>query len=447
MGRGRGDQHLQTPGSKIPIVGLDYFYITKEAVYKREELEYPQTAEGDQELDNARTAGELLKCLVVRCTISKNIFGHVVPCKGADEEDYVANLVVDDIIWLGHTELIMKGDNERSLQALVKRILEVIRVKATDVANITSETPPEYDSQSNGAVESGVRSIRGLFRTIRLCMEARIGKKLPIDHALVPWLLQHTCFLLNIKNRGADGLTGWARTRGRPFAQKILGFAEMVLYKFPTKGPGSAPDGNMGARWGEAIFLGFSRASNTYILGTKDGIITARSISRQPVPNRWSHEALSSLKSMPWSERQRHQPEVRFQDPAAEPDEVPDTATPAQVRRFRINAADLREHGHTDGCPQCSHVQRYGKTRQGLQHNQTCRDRIVTAIGSTPSGAARLEAYSERSDRLLAEHVEHADRTNAGGASPQEELGGASPQEELGHADRTWNGHSTAGRT
>ena len=57
MGRGRGDQHLQTPGSKIPIVGLDYFYITRDAVHKREELDYPQTAEGDQELDNARTAG------------------------------------------------------------------------------------------------------------------------------------------------------------------------------------------------------------------------------------------------------------------------------------------------------------------------------------------------------------------------------------------------------
>ena len=217
QGRGRGDPHLRSTGSSIPIVGLDYFFIDGDKVKTRKELEFPMTPAGDEELEAARASGALIKCLVVRCSATKNVFGHVVPRKGADEEDFAANLVVRIVEWLGHTELILKGDNEPALQALVARSLEVIRVKIEQVAKISSETPPTYDSQPNGAVEVGVMLIRGMFRTIRLCLEARIGRAIPADHAMIPWILEHACFLINVKTRGADGLTGWARARGRNF--------------------------------------------------------------------------------------------------------------------------------------------------------------------------------------------------------------------------------------
>ena len=75
--------------------------------------------------------------------------------------------------------------------------------------------------------------IRGMFRTLRFCLEARIDRRIPVDHALIPWLLEHTCMLINVKARGADGLTGWARARGRNFAQELIGFGEKILYKLP----------------------------------------------------------------------------------------------------------------------------------------------------------------------------------------------------------------------
>ena len=91
------------------------------------------TPAGDEELEAARASGALIKCLVVRCSATKNVFGHVVPRKGADEEDFAANLVVRIVEWLGHTELILKGGNEPALQALVARSLEVIRVEIEQV--------------------------------------------------------------------------------------------------------------------------------------------------------------------------------------------------------------------------------------------------------------------------------------------------------------------------
>jgi hypothetical protein len=85
LGRGRGDPHLRTAGPMIPIVGLDYFFIEGDKVKTRQELDYGEDAAGEAELEAARASGTLIKCLVVRCAATKNVFGHVVPCNGADE--------------------------------------------------------------------------------------------------------------------------------------------------------------------------------------------------------------------------------------------------------------------------------------------------------------------------------------------------------------------------
>ena len=66
-GRGRGDPHLQTAGSTIPIVGLDYFFTQEDKIKKRDELEYTMDAAGEAELEAARAPGTLVKCLIVRC--------------------------------------------------------------------------------------------------------------------------------------------------------------------------------------------------------------------------------------------------------------------------------------------------------------------------------------------------------------------------------------------
>ena len=116
------------------------------------------------------------------------------------------------------------------------------------IQRVSDEQSPAYGSQANGGVEVGVMLIRGLFRTLGLGLEASIGKKSRVDHAIMPWLLEHTALLLSVRSRLPSGLTPWATIRGRPFGQKIIGFGEVVLWKLPTKGPASQPEGNMGAQ-------------------------------------------------------------------------------------------------------------------------------------------------------------------------------------------------------
>ena len=94
----------------MPIMGMGYFYVTKEGIRRRDELAKemaqpsaspaghdPVGGAGEEAISQARATGEVLKCLLVRCLTSKNVFAHVVPQQGDDEDHCCAKLAVDDI--------------------------------------------------------------------------------------------------------------------------------------------------------------------------------------------------------------------------------------------------------------------------------------------------------------------------------------------------------------
>ena len=123
----------------------------------------------------ARDDGTLVKCIGMRCHSSKNVFGHVIPCKGVGEDKFVANLVIQAVSWLGHVKLILKSDDEKALTALVNKALAMIKTNVENVKTVTAEHSPAYDSQGNGGTEVGVKILRGQFRMLKLCLESRLG--------------------------------------------------------------------------------------------------------------------------------------------------------------------------------------------------------------------------------------------------------------------------------
>ena len=81
-----------------------------------------------------------------------------------------------------------------------------------------------------------------------LCLEKRVGRRIPARHPLSAWVLEHAAFLLNAMMRGNDGVTPWARARGRDFGMKLYALGACVLWKQPPKGPQHDAEGNMGPR-------------------------------------------------------------------------------------------------------------------------------------------------------------------------------------------------------
>ena len=159
-GRGLGEQRGRHAGRHrcVPCLGIDYWYITKGSLQKRKELEgeYPMNPEGDRKLREDRENGVIMKCIVMRCHESKAVLAHCVPCKGADEDGFVVDLVCQAVAWLGHTRLILKTDNEKSLLSLIKRALEAVKVEVPEMIQVTDEQAAEYESKSNGGTEVGI---------------------------------------------------------------------------------------------------------------------------------------------------------------------------------------------------------------------------------------------------------------------------------------------------
>jgi hypothetical protein len=252
-GQAVGDGHKASPSEPLyPIIGVDYFYITKDSkfVSKGEEAESLEGA---------------IKCIIMRDRMTKCIFAMVVPQKGVDEDKWVVRQVVAAIEWLGHSKVLIKSDQERALVSLVKEALKDLKVK--DIA-ASDEESAKYESQSNGATEAGVRLVRGSFRTLRLDLERRLGWQIPVDHPIMHWLLMHAAHLYNIMKVGNDGLTPWTRARGRPFNLPLCCFGEQVGFKHPGKGPMANPRGNMGPMWGSGTWLGIWHTTRSQIRET-----------------------------------------------------------------------------------------------------------------------------------------------------------------------------------
>ncbi len=78
--------------------------------------------------------------MVVRDSATKCVFGHFIPAKGLDEDKLATKMVCQDIEWLGHTKMILKGDNEPALKALIKDALVTLRHQIEDLEALESRS-------------------------------------------------------------------------------------------------------------------------------------------------------------------------------------------------------------------------------------------------------------------------------------------------------------------
>ena len=105
----------------------------------------------------------------------------------------------------------------------------------------------------------------------------------------------------------------------------------------------------MGAQWAEAVFLGYSRFSNTFIVYAATGITTARALRHRPESERRPSERLALVTATPWSVYERPAVQVRFREAAAPEDDAAQDP-PVQVWSTRISKNDLYQYGYTERC-------------------------------------------------------------------------------------------------
>ena len=264
------------------------------------------------------------------------MFAHAVVRKGIDEKRYAVDCIVRDVLWLGYAEVLLKSDNEPAIVKLLKESLASLKISGLD--RVREEHSPPYDSQANGAVESAVKQIKGRLRTMKLCLERRIGKRVPPKHPIVAWLVDHCAALLRFRMRGSDGKTPYERIRLRPYNGRLMCFAEKIRYKHRAKEP--IEDDH---RFHQGIFLGIDQLTGQYVVFDPDlsAVRMSRTVKLLPDEVKWNANNIESVKVTPYDEFVAQDPGVIFQDRLANPDEQ-DPPRKQHARKMYLKAEDFK---------------------------------------------------------------------------------------------------------
>ena len=234
-----------------------------------------------------------IKILDAIDTTSGSIFAYVVQKKGVEEDRYSVDKLVDDVAWLGYSEITLKSDNGPAIVQLLKEVLKSLKVSSVDKA--MGEHPAPYDSKGNSAAENAVKQVQGLLRTHKSALERHITKSIPREHPVIAWMVEYVAFLLTTRRVKSNGLTPYQHLRGKQFVHPLLCFGGKCLCKLREKGPQREESSKIESRWKRGISRGFLRKTNEYEIWDfeANGIFTARCVHRLVRGKRFCAEALT----------------------------------------------------------------------------------------------------------------------------------------------------------
>ena len=69
-----------------------------------------------------------LKVVVRYCSATKSLFAHAVPKKGLDRVGYIIEQMKQDVLWLGHSNVVIRSNNEPALLQVVDAALAALKI-------------------------------------------------------------------------------------------------------------------------------------------------------------------------------------------------------------------------------------------------------------------------------------------------------------------------------
>ena len=124
---------------------------------------------------------------------SKAMFAAMCSVKGP-EDVFVLNRLEAFLKDEGVYKIAYRSDQEPSIVALIEAAL-----RNNGKAGAITEAAPEHsavgESASNGMAEKTVQMFEDQLRTLKAALEAHTGTRLPMDHAVMKWLVNPACGL------------------------------------------------------------------------------------------------------------------------------------------------------------------------------------------------------------------------------------------------------------
>ena len=135
---------------------------------------------------------ESAKILVSKDRATRMVLAHVVPLRGA-AIDWVIQQCARDLERLGHhCQVTLEFDQE---PAIVDALKEVANLRGS--RGTLLEHSLVADSQSNGFIERGIRSVEEMTRVLLFDLSSRVGSPISVHSGVFPWIVEHATDILN----------------------------------------------------------------------------------------------------------------------------------------------------------------------------------------------------------------------------------------------------------
>ena len=178
--------------------------------------------------------------------------------------------------------MIIQGDSEHALVAVIHDACELLTAATPRTSLVNSKG-------SNGAAERAVQSVEGMARTLRLDLLGRTSIAVGSDLPITSWMVRHAAHLLSHFQAGtADGKTACARQFERP-QESLNGSVERS----------DAPACEVEKQLVYGLWLERSQTSNAHLIGTRVGIVVARTIRRLPTSVREDSNLVVAMRGTP----------------------------------------------------------------------------------------------------------------------------------------------------
>ena len=116
------------------------------------------------------------------------------------------------------------------IEALKTTVLEAARKSGT-----TGEFVPVPElsavgaSASNGRAERAVQAVEDLVRTLKAALESRLEWRIPCEHPVVRWMVEHAADVMNKHAINKSGMTPYEELHDQKAKERRADFGESVL--------------------------------------------------------------------------------------------------------------------------------------------------------------------------------------------------------------------------
>ena len=134
---------------------------------------------------------ESAKILVSKDRAARRVSAHVMPLKEAVIY-WVSQQCARDLERLGHFgPITLKSDQEPAI------VIVLNEVANRGARGTLLGHSPVADSQSNGSIEGGIRSVEEVTRVLLFDLSSRVGSPISVHSPVFPWIVEHATDILN----------------------------------------------------------------------------------------------------------------------------------------------------------------------------------------------------------------------------------------------------------